>query len=152
MAGGHGGRRPGAGRKSGLLWRGSDAVSAQSRAQVAALAREHDADPRGFLASVMNDQKVDLQTRLSAATALMPFCYPKLSAQAVVSTRIEAVEPGALIRTINERLARITEPQQHGGGIVRQIDAETPSSPPKYEGHSAAAHAAAHMPTAGGAP
>ena len=103
-----GGRREGAGRKPGLRWHGQHAVAEQSRAQVEALSRDHGADPRGFLCAVMNDTAVDLQTRMSAAATLLPFVYPKLSAQAVVSTRVEASEPGALIHAINARLALIS--------------------------------------------
>jgi hypothetical protein len=145
---GAGGRREGAGRKPGLLWRGSNAVSEQSRAQVEILQREHDADPRGFLASVMNDPAIDLQTRLSAACALMPFCYPKLSAQAIVSTKVESVDPGVLIRTINERLSRIAS----GGNTIRQTGEEKPGKPGTESPSEASAHTAAHISSDGVAP
>jgi hypothetical protein len=145
MAGGHGGKRPGAGRKPGLLWRGTAAVSEASRVQIEVLERDHGADPRGFLAGVMNDSEIDLPTRMNAAATLMPYIYPRLSAQAVVSTRVEATDPGALIQTINNRLARITTNSGFGGDDVRRDSRDSQAKTIDYEADTPSATISAHI-------
>ena len=89
----------------------------------------------------MNDQEIDLPTRMSAACALMPFCYPKLSAQAIVSTKVETVEPGSLIRTINERLSKIA----NGGNLVRHEPGNKHGKPAVQSEPEDSAHTAAHI-------
>ena len=70
------------------------------------------ADPRAFLAGVMNRKNLPIDRRMRAAEALLPFCYPKLSASAVVSQTLkEGNDPESVIRALNDRIARITSPQ-----------------------------------------
>jgi hypothetical protein len=74
VAGGHGGARPGAGRKR----RGQN----QKTREIADRARENGVTPLEFLLSVMRDPTVESHRRESAAQALLPYMHPRMPAAA----------------------------------------------------------------------
>ncbi len=109
MAGRHGGKRVGSGRKPGVLAHNL-ATLLEAGADTRATLREAGCDPRAFLARVMNQRNLPIDKRMRAAEILMPFILPKLSASAVVSQRVEGNDPAAIIRAINDRIARVSSP------------------------------------------
>lgn len=70
MANGHGGKRPGAGRKPG-------ARNLRTEAQVKA-AEAGGITPLEYLLSVMRDKSRDDNQRIDAAKAAAPYVHPKL--------------------------------------------------------------------------
>jgi hypothetical protein len=71
MAGGHGGYRPGSGRKPG-------SVTRKTR-EIADGAAARGVTPLAYLISVMSDPQVDAHRRDQAAIAALPYVHPRLS-------------------------------------------------------------------------
>lgn len=68
----HGGKRPGAGRKSG--------VANKRTREIATKAMQEGMTPIEYLLGVMRDEKADPAARFEAAKAAAPYCHPKLAA------------------------------------------------------------------------
>ena len=105
-----GGKRPGAGRKSGDAWKGASprdpAVRSLARARVKQVLSEAQ-DPLSVLTEIAANATLEPQLRVQAATAACPFIYPRLSA-AVVATTNAAPTPhdhAVLVDRILNRIA-----------------------------------------------
>ncbi|OWJ67437.1 hypothetical protein [Inquilinus limosus] len=72
MVDGHGGRRPGAGRKPG-------STTAKTR-EIADKALENGLTPLEYMLSVLRDDGLDHEVRMDAAKAAAPFIHPRLAA------------------------------------------------------------------------
>jgi hypothetical protein len=125
---GHGGRRPGAGRKAGV----ANKLTQQFRAAVAASGQ----DPLEYMLAVMRDPKADQDRRDRMAVAAAPYLVPKL---AVVDSTVR-VEATAKPQTEEERreearqairaaFAERPEPQKviAGRPTLRVIEHEPPA-------------------------
>lgn len=108
MAGDHGGRRAGAGRKPGSGWRPHVAnlrISAVEQMQDIVGSQR---DPLAVVVEMACDPTLDRQTRLGAAAIALPYLYPRLSATSVQATHLTAkVDPALLIDRLAERISRI---------------------------------------------
>jgi hypothetical protein len=61
------------------------------------------------LVEIANDQAVDVQLRITAATAAAPFMFPRLSAAVVATAPMSAKDDTAgLIERLSARFARLT--------------------------------------------
>lgn len=72
MASGHGGRRPGAGRKAG-------AATAKTR-EIANRALENGLTPLEYMLSVLRNESEQPEVRMDAAKASAPYIHPRLAA------------------------------------------------------------------------
>ena len=108
MAGDHGGRRAGAGRKAGSGWKPHVAnlrVAAVEQMQSIVGSQR---DPLAVVVEMACDPTLDRQTRLGAAAIALPYLYPRLSATTVQATHLTAkVDPAQLIDRLAERISRI---------------------------------------------
>ena len=81
-----GGKRPGAGRKPGEAWKGAaprpPGVRDLAKARVRQVLNSSD-DPLAILCEIASDREVDVQIRVTAASAAAPFMFPRLSASVV---------------------------------------------------------------------
>jgi hypothetical protein len=77
-----GGARPGAGRKSGEQWATKKPVAVRTLARrklVEILQRED--DPLSVAIAIAGDDSQDVSVRLQAVQTVLPYIYPRLSAQ-----------------------------------------------------------------------
>lgn len=106
----HGGRRLGAGRKPGSAWQPANAsLRALVRQNVQAVV-ESGANPIEFLANVVRDEKVPLETRMTAAQIVLPYIAPRQSVAVVAHTSSTQADPQALLASLQARLARLSGP------------------------------------------
>jgi hypothetical protein len=68
-----GGKRAGSGRKKGI----GNAKSIVDRAYACKVAADTGISPLAFILGVAADPDLPLSTRLNAATAALPYCYPR---------------------------------------------------------------------------
>ncbi len=106
-----GGKRPGAGRKSGAAWAGANPRPAPLRDMARTRVREvltTAQDPLSVLCELASDAGQDVQLRVQAATAACPYLYPRLSQSVVATFSANSKEPAAAIvdRLLN-RLERM---------------------------------------------
>lgn len=71
MANGHGGRRPGAGRKKG-------SKDKQTEEREKAIAKSG-LTPLDYMLSVLRNKAADKALRMEAAKAAAPYCHPRLA-------------------------------------------------------------------------
>lgn len=106
-----GGKRPGAGRKPGDAWLGKAPRSKTIRDMAQARVREvltTAQDPLAVLVEIANDASVDVQVRVTAATAAAPFMFPRLSASVVATAPASARDDTAgLVDRLMQRFARM---------------------------------------------
>jgi hypothetical protein len=120
MAGGHGGRRKGAGRTPGSGWKPK--VSAMRAETVKKMHKivASDKDPLSVVVGFVLDEALDVQTRMSAASICLPYLFPRLS-QTQVDARhiVTTVDATHVLEKLNERLERLGKSE--------------PASPPMIE-------------------
>ena len=106
MAGGHGGKRAGAGRKAGANWgKGSAAYAIRESAReemVRVVGTE--SDPLRFVIGLVGNPELDLSVRMEAARTALPYLMPRLSAVATATTRIEAKTPQQALAALLAKL------------------------------------------------
>jgi hypothetical protein len=117
MANGHGGRRTGAGRPSGVTKAGR-ALRAVARSMLADLVGT-ERDPLLIAIEIAADEKQPAPLRLEAALGAAKYLHPALSAQAVAVTHKPA-EASVAVSTILDRLAKLTPSE----GPVIDVPAE----------------------------
>jgi hypothetical protein len=107
----HGGKRPGAGRKSGTAWQGKTPRPQPIRQMANARVREvltSANDPIAVLIDIANDSSVDVQVRVQAASAAAPYMFPRLSAAVVATAPASAKDDtAALVERLMHRFARL---------------------------------------------
>jgi hypothetical protein len=109
LAGGHGGKRAGAGCKAGVA-HPARALRAEARAKLSQLVGSA-ADPLEFVCKLACDPAQTVDLRLEAARTALPYLHPRLSAMASVSaTMPKGTDPAQLLETVLGRIARITAP------------------------------------------
>jgi hypothetical protein len=117
MANGHGGRRPGAGRKAGSGWTTNTAMWRAAASAQALDVVGTERDPLGFVLGVVADTKIDVQTRLGAASIALPFLYPRLSSSHIsgvhLAARVDASSEDVRQRLM-DRLSRLAPPSLDG--------------------------------------
>lgn len=108
MAGGHGGKREGAGRPAGASWKTpTRALRAEARAKLAELVGS-ERDPLTFVCLLATDPEQDPKLRLSAAEIALPYLHPRLSAIASVTARVpDGGDPRDVVTSVLERLDRM---------------------------------------------
>jgi hypothetical protein len=108
MANGHGGRRPGAGRPKGSIWKPAVATLRTAAIEKMQSIVGSDRDPLAVVVEMACDPEEDKQLRLSAAAVALPYLYPRLSATQVQATHTTVkVDPTQLLDRIAERVARL---------------------------------------------
>jgi hypothetical protein len=108
MANGHGGRRPGAGRPKGSIWKPAVATLRTAAIEKMQSIVGSDRDPLAVVVEMACDPEEDKQLRLSAASVALPYLYPRLSATQVQATHTTVkVAPTQLLDRIAERVARL---------------------------------------------
>ncbi|MEM9376188.1 MAG: hypothetical protein AAGA72_08195 [Pseudomonadota bacterium] len=108
MACGHGGRRPGAGRKKGS----ANKLDQEARKKAA----DSGMLPLEFMLNLMQDEEQDFGVRFDAAKAAAPYVHAKLSSvdQTVVQkTRVEDLTDEELNEMINEGIELFKAEQAH---------------------------------------
>lgn len=120
MAGGHGGKRAGAGRPSGSAWKSPTRfLRAEARAKLAEIVGSP-SDPLNFVCLLATDPEQDPALRLSAAAIALPYLHPRLSAVASVSAKVaDAADPRETVTTILQRLERMRSPAQIEASATR---------------------------------
>src|SRR5689334_8724580 len=111
MAERRGGHRLGAGRPSGSTWK--PRVSEMREQTVRKLNRivASERDPLSVLVSFVNDEDLDVGTRMNAAAIALPYLFPKLSEMRIDSkTTITNVDGNALMERIAEKIERLGSP------------------------------------------
>jgi hypothetical protein len=107
LAGGHGGKRTGAGCKAGVA-HPTRALRAEARAKLSQLVGSA-ADPLEFVCKLACDPAQTVDLRLEAARTALPYLHPRLSAMASVSgTMPKGTDPAQLLENMLGRIARIT--------------------------------------------
>jgi hypothetical protein len=122
MANGLGGRREGAGRPPGTAWRPTvRALRVETVMQMQKIV-EGDRNPLTVLVDWVLDEGMDIQARLSAASIVMPFLFPKLS-QTTVDSRhtVVKVDAGEVLDRLTARIERLAAPAAN--------DVEAPREP-----------------------
>src|SRR4051794_28162631 len=124
MANGHGGRRLGAGKPSGALYK--PRLTEMREQTVSKLNRivASEKDPLSVLIGFVGDENLDVGTRMNAASIVLPYLFPKLSEMRIDSkTTITSVDGNALLERISERIEklgastpRMSEPVIEAGG------------------------------------
>lgn len=109
-----GGRRAGAGRKSGDAWasKAPEPVRALARAKVQEILTS-ERDPLDVLVRLAFDEEQDPTLRVQAAAAAMPYLRPRLSAMVAMNVPAGGagqVDAQQLLQCLNERLARLAPP------------------------------------------
>jgi hypothetical protein len=112
MANGHGGRRPGAGKKPGIKVRPATpslrAVAAERLAKHAGTQN----DPLEIVLSIASDPGLDVSTRLNAAAIVLPYMYPRLSAATIdARTTVQHVDATQVLERLSDRLERLGKPE-----------------------------------------
>lgn len=109
-----GGRRVGAGRKSGAAWAGQPAPDRDIRQLARSRVRDvlkSSSDPLAVLVEIANDSNIDVQVRVQAALGAAPFMFPRLSAAVIATTPMSSKQDmAALVERISQRFARLTQP------------------------------------------
>jgi hypothetical protein len=109
-----GGKREGAGRKSGAGWQSPK--PAAIRALASNRVREvltTATDPLSVLVEIAADPGQDTQLRVQAATAACPFMFPRLSASVVATAPASARDDTAgLVDRLMHRFAKLAPPTQ----------------------------------------
>jgi hypothetical protein len=108
MAGGHGGRRSGAGRPAGSGWKPAVAAMRTTAAERLTTIVGGSRDPLELVLNIAADDGQDTQTRLQACAIALPFLYPKLSATQVDARHTTVnVDASALLDRLNEKISRL---------------------------------------------
>lgn len=110
MAGGHGGRRTGAGRPTGSGWHPKvRQMREETIVKMAEIVRG-DRDPLTVMVDFALDETLDVPTRMSAASIVLPYLYPRLSA-----TRVDArvtsvnVDAAMVMEKLNARIEKLAQ-------------------------------------------
>jgi hypothetical protein len=104
-----GGKREGAGRKPGSVWKPAVSEWRTCAAENAAALVGSDRDPLIFLVDRVFDEKLDIQTRVGCAAIATKYLHPTLSASSVAATHtVVKVDPGELLNRIAERISKQT--------------------------------------------
>ena len=99
MANGHGGKRPGAGRKRG---------SRNKRTlELVKMVEKSGLTPVNYMLSVMRDKSVERKERLDAAKAVAPYIHARLASSEV---DIRSDKQSASEYSMDELLASVSEP------------------------------------------
>ena len=106
MAGGHGGRRLGAGRKPGGGLPATTTLRAQARATLAEIVGTA-RDPLFVALEIAADPQRDDRLRLEAALGACRYLHPTLSAAQVDHRHHRAADAGEILARISERLGRL---------------------------------------------
>lgn len=109
MAHGHGGRRPGAGRKPGGHVREVKALRTEARALLAEIVGT-ERDPLMIAISIAADESQPTPLRLEAALGAARYLHPTLSAAAVAHVP-QAADPQAALNALMDRLGRLAPPE-----------------------------------------
>jgi hypothetical protein len=129
---GKGGRNPGAGRPPGSAWK--PVVRALRVETVMQMQRivEADRNPLTVLVDWVLDEGMDIQARLSAASIVMPYLFPRLS-QTTVDSRhtVVKVDAAEVLDRLSARIERLAAPAV--------IDAEAAPELPTVRGGAARA-------------
>jgi len=127
MANGHGGRRLGAGKPSGALYK--PRLTEMREQTVSKLNRivASEKDPLSVLVGFVGDENLDVGTRMNAASIALPYLYPKLSEMRIDSkTTITSVDGNALLERISERIEKLgaSTPRMIEPVIEAELDAD----------------------------
>ena len=121
MANGHGGARPGAGRKKGQRNGhprncASVRLSTQLRERAAAVGET----PLEFFLSIMHDEAQPQELRIAAAQAALPYMHPRL---AMIAARVEETTP-----PMSEEERRLIEDERRRQAVaeIREAFRERP--------------------------
>lgn len=101
-----GGRRDGAGRPKGSLWKPATAAfRADAVERCAAIVNEQ--DPLSVVAAMVLDTSLGIGIRLSAANTCLPYLYPKLSSSSV-DARVThmKIDSTDLVKRLDDMIAR----------------------------------------------
>ena len=105
MANGHGGSRPGAGRKKGTL--GKRTVARDERLTDAMKGKTFET-PLDFLTSLMNDENADFRDRKDAARILMPYFHKSADKSGVDTVEnAKTISNSRLLSIINGEAERL---------------------------------------------
>jgi hypothetical protein len=107
MAGGHGGRRAGAGRPSGSGWKPHVASLRVAAVEQMQEIVGSDRDPLAVVIAMACDMTLDKQTRLGAAAIALPYLYPRLAASGLVQMR-PRIQPAEFIARLSARGISLT--------------------------------------------
>src|SRR4051794_23522942 len=112
MAERHGGRRPGAGRRPGTNGKPPVTEMRESAARHLTAVEGTTRDPLQICLNIAADETQNVQIRLGAASIVMPFLYPKLSA-AQIDTRNTniTVDAGQLLDRLDQRIEKLRAPE-----------------------------------------
>ena len=107
----HGGRREGAGRKPGSIWKPATSDWRQVAAENAAALVGSERDPLLFLIDRTFDETLAIETRVGCAAIAVRYLHPTLSASSVAATHaVVKVDPSELLNRIAERISRQDQP------------------------------------------
>jgi len=112
MADGRGGRRPGAGRPTGSAWKPK--VSAMRAETVQKMHRivASERDPLSVIVGFVLDEELDVNTRMNAASIVLPYLFPRLSASTVDTKHtVTHVDAGALLDRLDQRIEKLRAPE-----------------------------------------
>ena len=109
MAHGHGGRRPGAGRKPGGHVKAVKSLRYEARALLAEIVGTS-RDPLLIAIGIAADETQPTPLRLEAALGAARYLHPTLSAAAVAHVP-QSADPGAALEVVMSRLARLAPPE-----------------------------------------
>jgi hypothetical protein len=108
MANGHGGARPGAGRKKGQKdGHPRNCASVRLSTQLRERASATGETPLEFFCSIMHDESQPQELRIAAAQAALPYMHPRL---AMIAARVEE-ERRRAVEEINEAFRERPRPQ-----------------------------------------
>jgi hypothetical protein len=112
VANGHGGRRPGAGKKPGVKIR---PATPSLRAVAAERLSKHagtETDPLNIVLAIAADTGLDVSTRLNAAAIVLPYMYPRLSQTQVDARHVyTTVDATQVLERLSDRLERLSKPE-----------------------------------------
>jgi hypothetical protein len=121
-----GGKREGAGRKPGSVWKPAVSEWRTCAAENAAALVGSDRDPLIFLVDRVFDEKLDIQTRVGCAAIATKYLHPTLSASTVAASHtITRIDAGELLSRVAERIAK-----QAIGEITIDADPAEPADQP----------------------
>jgi|SRR6516162_1732450 hypothetical protein len=130
MAGGHGGRRPGAGRKFGSRQLYTVQKSVENATQFLRTnnIRVFEGDSVALMISVYKNEDLPLNIRLQCAMAVAPFERPRLVATANLHKNVDSDDANfaRLFQQIETRLALL--PDSARGAVIDMLREETEES------------------------
>ena len=103
-----GGKRPGAGRKPGSVWKPTVSEWRTCAARCRGARRWHQRSVAIFNRPRTFDETLDIATRVGCAAIATRYLHPTLSASSVAATHtVVKVDPGELLNRIAERIGRL---------------------------------------------